>query len=111
MLAEPPADGRVLLVGVGARVLYQVDEMLSRALWVTLPPMLLLALVIGWIVSRGALRRIAQVHESSRRIMAGQLNERLPTRGIRDVQQRTDGAEDLIDVAQAGRECRARVGI
>lgn len=84
LLLVPLEDGRSLLVGIDAQVVHQVEQILSRALWLTLPPMLLLALVAAWIVTRGALRRIAQVHESSRRIMAGQLHERLPVRGTRD---------------------------
>ncbi|MGH8144018.1 MAG: HAMP domain-containing sensor histidine kinase [Steroidobacteraceae bacterium] len=84
VLLMPAGEGRILLVGADARVVHQVEEILSRALWLTLPPMLLLALAAGWIVTRGALRRIAQVHESGRRIMAGELHERLPTRGTRD---------------------------
>lgn len=84
VLVEPVSGGRTLLIGVGARVVHQVEVILSRALWLTLPPMLMLALAAGWIVSHGALRRIARVHESSRRIMAGELHERLPTRGTHD---------------------------
>ncbi len=84
MLQTPLPQGRVLLVGIDAGVVRQVEQILSRALWLTLPPMLLLALAAGWVVTRGALRRIAQVHESSRHIMAGQLHERLPVRGTRD---------------------------
>jgi signal transduction histidine kinase len=84
MLLIPAGEGRILLVGADAHVVHRVQGILSRALWLTLPPMLLLALAAGWIVTRGALRRIAQVHESSRRIMAGELHERLPTRGTRD---------------------------
>lgn len=84
VLVIPLSEGGVLLVGTDARIVHEVEAILSRALWLTLPPMLLLALLAAWIVTRGALRRIAQVHESSRRIMAGQLHERLPIRGTRD---------------------------
>src|SRR6202045_296434 len=46
--------------------------------------MLLLALIGGILFSRGALRRIAEVHSTSRQIMAGQLSKRLTLRGSND---------------------------
>jgi signal transduction histidine kinase len=46
--------------------------------------MLLLSIVGGIVLSRSALRRIGEVHRTSREIMAGQLNKRLIIRGNDD---------------------------
>lgn len=62
----------------------EISEIITRALALALAPALLLALTGGWLLSRGAVRRIAAVHRASRLIMAGKLGERLPTRGTQD---------------------------
>ena len=62
----------------------EISEIITRALALALAPALLLALTGGWILSRGAVKRIAAVHGASRLIMAGKLGERLPTRGTQD---------------------------
>src|SRR6185437_14982243 len=62
----------------------EISEIITRALALALVPALLLALTGGWLLSRGAVRRIAAVHRASRLIMAGKLGERLPTRGTQD---------------------------
>jgi len=62
----------------------EINEIITRALALALLPTILLALIGGMLLSRGAVSRIAAVHRTSRLIMAGQLGERLVIRGRND---------------------------
>jgi signal transduction histidine kinase len=84
VLTEQLSGGRLLIIGRAADSVHELEQIVSRALGLALLPMLLLALTIGFFISRAALRRIAAMHRSSQLIMAGKLNERLPTRGTAD---------------------------
>ncbi len=75
---------RLLVIGRGTGSVHEINQIVTRALGLALLPLLLVALATGALISRSALRRIAAVHGSSRLIMAGQLSERLPTRGTGD---------------------------
>jgi signal transduction histidine kinase len=77
-------DGRLLVLGRGLTSVQEVDEIVRGGLLFALVPMILLALAGGLLLSRGALRRIAEVHGTSRQIMAGQLSKRLVVRGTND---------------------------
>jgi hypothetical protein len=70
-------DGRLLVLGRSMSVVQAIDEIVRGGLLLSLIPMLLLALLGGFLLSRGALRRIAEVHGTSRQIMSGQLSKRL----------------------------------
>jgi signal transduction histidine kinase len=84
VLAQRLPDGRLLVLGRSLTVVQGINEIVRRGLSLSLIPMLLLALMGGILLSRGALRRIAEVHGTSRQIMAGQLNKRLTIRGNND---------------------------
>jgi signal transduction histidine kinase len=84
VLAQRLPDGRLLVLGRSMTVVQGIDEIVRAGLLLSLIPMLLLALGGGILLSRGALRRIAEVHGTSRQIMAGQLSKRLTVSGSND---------------------------
>jgi signal transduction histidine kinase len=84
VLAQRLPDGRLLVLGRSMSVVQAIDEIVRGGLLLSLIPMLLLALSGGFLLSRGALRRIAEVHGTSRQIMAGQLSKRLTVSGSND---------------------------
>ena len=84
VLAQRLPDGRLLVLGRSMTVVQGIDEIVKTGLLLSLIPMLLLALGGGILLSRGALRRIAEVHGTSRQIMAGQLSKRLTVSGSND---------------------------
>lgn len=77
-------DGRLLVLGRSLSTVHEVDEIVRGGLLLALVPVLLLSIVGGIVLSRSALRRIGEVHRTSRQIMAGQLNKRLAVRGRND---------------------------
>lgn len=84
VLAVQMPDGNLLVLGRSVRAVEEISEIVTRALLLALVPTILLGLIAGVVLSRGAVSRIAAVHRTSRLIMAGQLGERLPTRGRND---------------------------
>jgi signal transduction histidine kinase len=84
VLAQRLPDGRLLVLGRNVATVQEIDEIVRGGLLLALVPMILLALTGGILLSRGALRRIAEVHGTSRQIMAGQLSKRLTVRGSND---------------------------
>jgi signal transduction histidine kinase len=104
-------DGRVVVYGRSARELGEIEEIVTRALALAVVPMALLALFGGALLSRATLRRVDAVERACRRIMAGDLSERLPVRRnsnefdqLADIVNRMlDEIERLlIDVKSAG---------
>jgi signal transduction histidine kinase len=104
-------DGRVVVYGRSARELGEIEEIITRALALAVVPMALLALFGGALLSRATLRRVDAVERACRRIMAGDLSERLPVRRnsnefdqLADIVNRMlDEIERLlIDVKSAG---------
>lgn len=83
-LALPMSGAQTLVLERSPADFDEISGIITRALALALAPALLLALTGGWVLSRGALKRIAAVHGASRLIMAGKLGERLPTRGTQD---------------------------
>jgi signal transduction histidine kinase len=81
VLSQRLPDGRLLVLGRSVTAVQEINEIVSGGLLLALVPMILLALTGGLVLSRGALRRIAEVHRTSRQIMAGQLSRRLRVRG------------------------------
>jgi len=96
---DPRASGRIfqararpfilqgglrLLVGRDTRELKATQQLITRALLWGLAITLALALLGGVIMSRGMLRRIELINQTSRNIMAGDLSQRIPTRGTND---------------------------
>jgi len=84
VLAQRLPNGQLLVLGRSLAVVHEVNEIVRGGLLLSLGPMLLLALTGGILLSSGALRRIAEVHSTSRQIMAGQLSKRLTVRGNSD---------------------------
>jgi signal transduction histidine kinase len=78
------SDGTLLVLGRSVRAVEEINEIVTRALLLALLPTILLALIGGTVLSRGAVSRIAAVHRTSRLIMAGRLAERLPIEGTND---------------------------
>jgi hypothetical protein len=74
-------DGGIVLLG---RSLYEVNvlrQVVFEALMIGVVPAILLALASGIIFSLRMTRRLKTIHETTLRIMHGDLQERLPTQG------------------------------
>jgi signal transduction histidine kinase len=76
--------GLHLLVGRDTRDLKATQRLITRALLWGFAIMLALALLGGVVMSRGMLRRIELINQTSRRIMAGDLSQRIQSRGTND---------------------------
>jgi signal transduction histidine kinase len=77
-------DGLHLLVGRDTRELKATQQLITRALLWGVAMTLALALLGGVLMSRGMLRRIEVINQTSRQIMAGDLSQRIPIRGSGD---------------------------
>lgn len=78
------APGFRLLVGREIRELEQIDQLLRQtAIW-GLGLTMGLALAGGLLMGLSAQRRISQLNRTTRRIIAGDLSQRVPVRGSRD---------------------------
>jgi len=82
-LFAPQGDVR-MLIGRKVRALDQLTQLADRTLFWGLGITLALALVTGLLMSNNVLRRVAQFNATSRRIMAGDLSQRIATTGTRD---------------------------
>jgi len=76
--------GLHLLVGRDTRELKATQQLIVRALLWGLAITLALALMGGIAMSRSMLRRIEQINQTCREIMAGDLSQRVPTSGTAD---------------------------
>ncbi len=77
-------DGGRLMIGRDVQDLDELDEGIRvGALWL-MPVMALLVIAGGGLMSRAIGRRIDAVGASARRVMAGDLSERIPVRGSGD---------------------------
>jgi signal transduction histidine kinase len=77
-------DGSFLLVGQSAFQLRETREVMVRAFgWGTLVTAVL-GLIGGVLMSAGMLRRVDSIRRTAQEIMAGNLAQRIPTRGTRD---------------------------
>jgi signal transduction histidine kinase len=84
LVLHPLADGETLVIGRNNSELEEIAEIVGRALALGLLPAFALALVIGMVLSMRALDRLSDVNRRIQRIVAGDLRERLPTRGSAD---------------------------
>jgi len=73
-----------LLVGRDTRDLKSTQQLITRALLWGLAITMALAMAGGVLMSRSMLRRIELINQTSRNIMAGDLSQRVPTRGTGD---------------------------
>jgi len=78
------ADGATLMVGRNVDSLDNLARVVKRALGLGLIPALLLSLGAGIVISQRTNRQVQKLHETARRIMNGDLKERLPIRGSGD---------------------------
>lgn len=91
-VARKMADGGTLIIGRNTDTLAMLRDTVVRALGLGVIPAMLLAILAGAFVSRRAQLRVKAVHRSAERIMRGDLQERLPTRGTNDDFDRLAGS-------------------
>jgi signal transduction histidine kinase len=84
LVVHPFSDGDVLVIGRSIDELDEIAEIVGNALTLGLIPALVLAVAIGIILSLRTQNRLSEVNGRIRRIVAGDLRERLPTRGLDD---------------------------
>ena len=77
-------DGFRLLVGREVEDRLQIEAQIRRTLGWGLALTLLLGLAGGFVMSRGMLGRVDAINRTTRRIMAGDLSQRIALRGSRD---------------------------
>jgi signal transduction histidine kinase len=84
LAAHPLPSGEVLVIGRNIDEIADIAGIVGRALALGLLPAFALAVAIGMVLSLRALNRLSEVNRRIRRIVAGDLRERLPTRGRDD---------------------------
>jgi signal transduction histidine kinase len=77
-------DGEILAIGRNNDEIGGIANIVRRALMLGLLPAFGLAVVIGLVLSLRARRRLSEVNRRIRRIVTGDLRERLPTHGSND---------------------------
>src|SRR4029077_15206326 len=84
-LAEHPlSNGEVIVIGRGIDELAEIAGIVRRALTLGLLPAFGLAVGVGMVLSSRAHERLSEINRTIQRIVAGDLRERLPTRGRND---------------------------
>lgn len=83
-VARRRPDGVLLVLGRSLATADELEAAMLGAFAATLVPVVLLALVLGTVVSRRAFRRLASIQDAVDRVMAGELDTRLPARGTND---------------------------
>jgi signal transduction histidine kinase len=84
LAAHPLPSGEILVIGRNIDELAEMAEIVGRALALGLLLAFGLAVAIGMALSLRALNRLSEVNRRVQRIVAGDLRERLPTRGRDD---------------------------
>jgi signal transduction histidine kinase len=84
LATEQLPGGDVLAIGRNIEEVAGIAIIVRRALTLALLPALGLAVVIGWVLSLRAHRRITEVNRRIQRIVTGDLRERLPIRNSND---------------------------
>jgi signal transduction histidine kinase len=77
-------DGDTLLVARDSFQLEEMQELIARAFLWSLMMTLILAICGGAVMSAGLLRRVEAVSRTSRAIIDGNLDQRIPVRGVDD---------------------------
>jgi signal transduction histidine kinase len=83
-IARSVPGGGVLAIGRDVDETTQISEIVGETLAAGLLPVLCLSIAAGLLLSIRAQRRVAQVNASVQRIVAGDLRQRLPVRGVDD---------------------------
>jgi signal transduction histidine kinase len=81
-IARKLPNGNVLVIGRNVDELKSLAEVIARALLMGLPVALGLGLLIGMVLSMRAQKHVAEFDTLVRRIVAGDLRQRLPTQGL-----------------------------
>ena len=84
LATERLPDGEILAIGRNNDEIAGIANIVRRALTLGLLPAFGLAVVLGLVLSLRARRRLSEVNRRIQRIVAGDLRERLPTRGGND---------------------------
>jgi signal transduction histidine kinase len=84
LAAHTLPGGEVLVIGRNIDEIAEIAEIVGRALGLGLLPAFGLAVAVGMVLSLRALARLSDVNRRILRIVAGDLRERLPTRGGND---------------------------
>jgi signal transduction histidine kinase len=84
LVLHPLPGGEVLAIGRYNGEIEEIAEIVGQALALGLLPASALAVIIGMVLSLRALDRLSDVNRRIQRIVAGDLRERLPTRGSDD---------------------------
>jgi signal transduction histidine kinase len=84
LAAHPLPSGEVLVIGRNIDEIAEIAEIVGWAIALGLLPAFVLAVAIGMVLSLRALRRLSDVNRRIQLIVAGDLRERLPTRGSDD---------------------------
>jgi signal transduction histidine kinase len=79
-----PQEDLRMIVGRKVRALDQLSKLFDRTLFWGLGVTLALALIGGLLMSENVLRRVSEFNATSRRIMDGDLSQRMTTRGTGD---------------------------
>ena len=77
-------NGETIVVGRNVDELTAIGKIVGRALMLGLIPALCLSLAAGALLSVRAQKRIEEVNRKVQRIVAGELRERLPIKGVND---------------------------
>jgi signal transduction histidine kinase len=91
------AGGFRLLVGRDIRELEASQALIKQALWWGLAITIGLGLLGGLTLSRGVLRRIEQINQTSRDIMSGNLSRRVPTGGSSEFDELATNLNAMLD--------------
>jgi len=83
-IARRLPNGDILVIGRAVDEITEITAIVGEALAVALLPALLLSLAAGGLLSIRAQKRVEEVNERVQRIVAGDLRQRLPTRGVDD---------------------------
>jgi signal transduction histidine kinase len=84
LVVHPLPGGEVLVIGRNIDELGEIGEIVGNALLLGLIPALVLSVAIGIFLSLRTQNRLSDVNRTIQRIVAGDLRERLPTRGGED---------------------------
>jgi signal transduction histidine kinase len=76
--------GEALVIGRNVDEIVEISAIVGETLAAGLVPALLLSVAGGMLLSIRAQRRVAEVNRSVQRIIAGDLRQRLPARGVAD---------------------------
>jgi len=83
-IALPLADGELLVLARATSVIDRIGTILRQSLLWTLALTLIPGLIVGYLLSRGPLRRVRAIEQAVQPIMQGNLGQRLPLSGRGD---------------------------